>query len=687
MADTLENAHLDPLDPSVPQKPSSTAPLPSSSERYRPDIEGLRAIAILLIVAYHAGLPGFSGGFIGVDVFFVISGFLITRNLLDESTVRGTIRFREFWARRIRRLVPALAIMIVATLAFSYFIFAPFDTLNIAKQGGASALYVSNILFATNAQNYFAPSINKSPFLHTWSLGVEEQFYLVWPFVVFVALVVGRRFGRSVRSLALPFFSILLVASFALNWRWTDAGSPWAFFSLPTRAWEFAIGGLLACVALPEVLTRVRSICTGAVGLALLAYATVSFDSFTPYPGLNAVLPVVGTALLIVSGQRSRLPRPTVLGRFLGSSPMTWTGRISYSWYLWHWPFIVLTVLALNDDAVSVRVLASIVSLGVAYVVFSLVENPVRFRASLVRSARRTYLVGAVITLVVLAVAGGTWILASQRTPTSFTNAKNLAFRHFFAVCTTLTAPDGTHYCAGGDTASKTVVALVGDSHAGTWFNAMSEVGSKLNVRVVQIAEPGCPFIPVTVRPLANGPVDTAQCLAFRKAGLHLLSELKPRAVVLSEHDGQYLGLITDKNGNVPPVPEQVVLWKAAVIEFVEEMRVQGIRPAVIMDNPTLPYDPAECVSQTGSIAACEPSLSTALSPGRPLIDGERAVFAHAKVPVFDPDGILCNRTGCPLELHNQLIYGDTNHLLFGATRMMEPEITALLRSVLVPNT
>ncbi len=153
----------------------------------------MRAIAILVIVAYHSGIPGFSGGFVGVDVFFVISGYLITRNLLDESSTTGTIKFSSFWARRVRRLVPGLGLMVVATLAAGYLIFAPFDMLEIAKDGAAAALYISNIVFANNAQNYFASNINKSPFLHTWSLGVEEQFYLVWPFLIYTAILVSRR--------------------------------------------------------------------------------------------------------------------------------------------------------------------------------------------------------------------------------------------------------------------------------------------------------------------------------------------------------------------------------------------------------------------------------------------------------------------------------------------------------------
>jgi peptidoglycan/LPS O-acetylase OafA/YrhL len=654
-----------------------------TSGRFRADIEGMRAIAILVIVAYHAGIPGFSGGFIGVDVFFVISGYLITRNLLDESSSSGRVSLFAFWARRIRRLVPGLALMVIVTLVASSLIFAPFDMLEIAKEGAASALYVSNLVFASNSQNYFASNINKSPFLHTWSLGVEEQFYLVWPFLVCGALIIARRSEHLVRRVVVPIFLIVLVASFALNVRWTGEGSTWAFFSLPTRAWEFAAGGLLAAIVV-EWTSRRWSLLCGAVGLLLLVYATVWFTDATEYPGVNASVPVVGASLLIFSGRIVAQSEPTPVMAALSVGPMRWIGRLSYSWYLWHWPFIVLAVLSFNNDSTWLRTLAACASLGAAYLAFTVVENPIRLSQRLRRSSGRTYVVGVVITLAVLGAAEGTWLAASRSTPTSFTQAKNAAFKDFFPICATRSTAGGMKYCAGGDLASPTVVVLVGDSHAGTWFNALSQVASRQGVRLAGYFEPGCPFIPVVVRPLPNGPIDTSRCLALRKQGMQLLAELKPKVVVLTQHEGQYLGLIMDASGSVPATEVQVQLWKSAFGQFLDQMMAEGIQPAVILDDPTLPYQPAECISRTGSIAACEPTRQASLSTARPLIDAERSVLAkHPSVPVFAPDSVLCNRAGCPLELDNHLLYADTNHLLFGATRLMEPEVSELLKSAL----
>jgi len=656
----------------------------AGSGRFRSDIEGMRAIAIFLIVAYHAGIPGFTGGFIGVDVFFVISGFLITRNLLEESSTKNSIVLSRFWARRVRRLVPGLALMVIATLVASSLIVAPFDMLEISKEGASASLYVSNIVFGFKAQNYFASNINKSPFLHTWSLGVEEQFYLVWPFVLYAALLLSRRTGVLVRRLAVPFFAVILVVSFAANVTLTGSGSSWAFFSLPTRAWEFALGGLIATIAVRKLPAR-WSLLLGMAGLAAIAYADLAFNDATPYPGSNAVWPVAGAGLLILSGQMVDPSRATLIMRTLATRPMRWVGRLSYSWYLWHWPFIILAVLVVGNDSVIDRTGAALASLGVAYIAYKVVENRLRFSQALIRSSRRTFLVGLVITGVTLGTAGAVWEIATRSTPASYAALQSAALQVFFPKCTTARTPEGVSYCAGGDLTSKTAVALVGDSHAATWFNELSAVAKRRHVRVDAFMTSACPFIPIVVKPaIANGPTSTSQCLAARAQGMRGLAELKPAGVILTEHDRLYLGLILDKNGNVPSQSVQVASWRAALKEFLVQMQALGIHPGVILDDPTLPYEPSECVSQTQSLAACEATRSGALSIGEPLMRVDLGVLkSDPSVPVLTPSDFLCDEAGCPLELHGRLLYADDNHLTLGATQLMEPQLSKLLTSVL----
>jgi peptidoglycan/LPS O-acetylase OafA/YrhL len=667
-----------------PDSSSRLLPRQHRTERsgFRSDIEGLRAVAILLIVGYHAGIPGFSGGFIGVDVFFVISGYLITRLLLRDSTAAGAVPFSDFWARRIRRLVPGLALMVAVTLLVSLAIVNPFDMLVTAKQGGAAALYVSNILFAQETQNYFGSNPNKSPFLHTWSLGVEEQFYLVWPFLVWGLLLLFRRRQALTRHAALVLLAGVFVASFALNVVWTNQGSAWAFFSLPTRAWEFAAGGFLGSLAIRRSVNTFIPKAMGLLGLGLLVGANELFNSNTTFPGVNALVPVAGTALVILAGTGTGELKASLLPRALSVRWMQWTGRLSYSWYLWHWPFIVLTVLALNSDSVPIRSCAALASLGAAYLAFRYVERPIRFAKPITQSAYWTFAVGLAITVIVLGIAGATWLYSSERTPTSF-NSELAAAGTYVPQCHFQAAPGGAQYCFGGDLNAETTVALAGDSHAGSWFNLFSHIANRQRVRVVLLDNPGCPFIPIDVHRLPNGPFDTAQCVAVRNSGSDLLLSLKPKAIVLTQNSAQYLGLIENSKGNVPSQTEQVALWRNAFQSFIRDETKTGVRVGAILDNPTLPQSPAECVSETGSIAECEPSRSVALGPDRLLGNAELNVLDHHNnVPYVSPDSVLCTASGCPIVLNGKLLYFDSNHLTYAGSQLLEPQLVKLVRSL-----
>ena len=574
--------------------------------------------------------------------------------------------------------------MVVATLIASSLIVAPFDMLEISKDGASAALYISNIVFGFKAQNYFASNINKSPFLHTWSLGVEEQFYLVWPFVVYAALLMSRRTGIFVRRLALPIFAIILATSFAVNVALTNSGSSWAFFSLPTRAWEFALGGLIASIAVRNAPSW-SGLLLGLTGLAAIVYADLTFNDLTSYPGTNAVWPVAGAGLLILAGQMVDSSNPTVVMRALALRPMKWVGRLSYSWYLWHWPLIILAVLVIGNDSVVCSNKRS-----------SYLARPGIYR---IQGGRESASIQSVTQSIFMADVSGRvgdyrddlgdgWRGMGHRarsTPASYGELQSAALKVFFPVFTPAKTPRGISYYSGGDLSSRTVVALVGDSHAATWFNELSLVAARQHVRLAAFMRSGCPFIPIVVKPaIPNAPTSTAQCLVARAQGMQGLRELKPVGVILSDHDRQYLGLILNKNGNVPSEPVQIEMWRTAFKTFLGQMQDLGIRPAVILDDPTLPYEPAECVSRTQSLAACEATREAALSIGEPLMRADLGVLkTDASVPVLAPANFLCDKAGCPLELHGHLLYADTNHLTLGATQLMEPQLSNLLTSVL----
>jgi peptidoglycan/LPS O-acetylase OafA/YrhL len=341
---------------------------------FRPDIEGLRGLAVLLVVVFHAGLgPG--GGFVGVDVFFVISGFLITGLLLRERQQTGRIDFVAFYARRVRRLLPAALVVLLVTLPLAYLLFDPLDRGQVVWDGAASALSVGNIRFALAEGDYFANLAAPSPFLHFWSLGVEEQFYLVWP--ALLAFAMSARHARRGAWLAL--FDVFL-ASLTAAVLLTSTAPNWAFYSLPTRAFELAAGGLLA-VAAPAV-ARLPGWLVGPVGWSGAAAVIVSaftFDASMAFPGALALVPTLGSVGMIAAGMRGgRWLSPTGL---LSTGPLRFLGRISYSLYLWHWPIFVLAGMAFGfgrEPGLLIGIWLIGMSIGVSMLSWALIEEPFR---------------------------------------------------------------------------------------------------------------------------------------------------------------------------------------------------------------------------------------------------------------------------------------------------------------------
>jgi peptidoglycan/LPS O-acetylase OafA/YrhL len=393
----------------------------SAHSGFRPDIEGLRAVAVLAVVLFHADVPGFGGGYVGVDVFFVISGFLITGLLWRETKATCTVGLRRFYGARARRLLPASATVGVITVIGSAVLLPPLQARTAIGDGITSALYVSNYRFLLQGVDYSAPNVAVSPFQHYWSLGVEEQFYLVWPALILgTAWLIRRARGRSrseATSSQRPYLVVLgLVAafSFALSLATTHWAPAAAFFSLPTRAWQLAAGGLVVLTAdqwrrLPP---RAGAI-TGWAGLALILLACTRFSTDTLYPGVAALLPTLGAALVIGAGCATPAQG---CGRVLGLSPMRAIGRISYSWYLWHWPVLILAPLLIGHPlGLTARVAAALVSGGLAVLTLRFIENPLRFAAPVRRSPGRSLALGGIATAV--AVVVGLALLVVVPTP------------------------------------------------------------------------------------------------------------------------------------------------------------------------------------------------------------------------------------------------------------------------------
>ncbi len=382
-------------------------------DNFRPDIEGLRGIAVLLVVLYHAGMLSQSslqipGGFIGVDLFFVISGFLITGLLIRERERTGKVSFSRFYARRVRRILPAAAVVLLVSIPIAYKLVALSGRSAVMEDGASAAVSIANIRFAMTT-DYFNPTNNSfSPFLHFWSLGVEEQFYFVWP--ALLALVAWRR-PRLGAALAL---SVVVVVSFAASVIVTQTSPSTAFYMLPTRAWQLAAGGLLALGvgSLARTPQAVRSAIgqllpvAGWVALAALAWVALTLDSKTvPYPGTAALIPTLAGVMLIAAGVEKAGP-----GALLRLMPIRFLGKISYSLYLWHWPILILGGLylggPLDQSLTPFQALALAgFSIPVATVSWGLIEEP--FRRGQIPLPRPSRVVaGGVAAMLVVALIG-----------------------------------------------------------------------------------------------------------------------------------------------------------------------------------------------------------------------------------------------------------------------------------------
>ena len=379
-------------------------------DRFRGDIEGLRAVAVVLVVAFHAGVGVVGGGFVGVDVFFVLSGFLITGLLVDEIARTGSISIGDFYARRVRRLLPLSTLVLAATAVATFVLVPPIDREGVAGDIVGAAVWGANWKFAAESTQYMADT-DKSPVLHYWSLAVEEQFYVVWPLLLL--LLVGSS-GLALRAWPVAFrrislaLAVVIGGSLALSWLQTDAAEPFAYFGLHTRAWELGIGAALALLR-PMLPLMTRGAAQGAalLGATMVVGAAVAMDESTPFPGTAALVPVLGTALVVAAG--ARLP-DGVVSRTLSRPVPRYVGRISYAWYLWHWPVLVLATArwgeaTTGDDGAAasshapatVVVAAVALSFVLAAASHHAVEQPLRRARFLVLSRRRSLAAGGVL--------------------------------------------------------------------------------------------------------------------------------------------------------------------------------------------------------------------------------------------------------------------------------------------------
>lgn len=478
----------------------------SKKPNYRADIQGLRGIAVLLVVIYHAGLPLF-GGFIGVDVFFVLSGFVISDGML-RSLGRGRFSFKDFYVKRVRRLLPALAVMLSTVMATTFWLGPVISRVFTARTGVAAALLNANH-YLIRGPSYFDPSTEYNALLHTWSLSVEEQFYLVFPLVLFLLWRAGGELGRSRRLLF--GVSALSVVSLGLCVWWSYSahvfgfeGVRVAFYTALTRSWQFGAGVLIALAAPRLARSVLARDWSGWLGVGMVLLAALIFDKDTVFPGYAALLPTIGTALAMIAGM-SQNRRPSVT-RALEFRPLVRIGDLSYSWYLWHWPLIVFAAANFPHRPLEASVSAAFLSLGVAWLSERWVENPIRYRAP---ERRRPIVLVAALSMLMPVLAFGVQEVVARRALQDARDAGEarslvqdalVAKEEYDAIGCDFAFPGRrTDACEWGDPTKKRVL-LVGDSNARHHIPVLRELIPELGWHLTARTFSECPFAELVVR-------------------------------------------------------------------------------------------------------------------------------------------------------------------------------------------
>lgn len=686
---------------------------------------------MLAVVVFHAGVHFVSGGYVGVDVFYVISGFLITDHLWREVGRDGRLSFGAFYARRVRRLLPAAMFVLVVTVAASSAILPPLQMRAVWKDALYCALYAGNFRFAATRTDYLADT-TPSPFQHYWSLGVEEQFYLVWPLVLLVvSLVLWRR--RPSRAAALAGLGTLVVASFALSVHLTRTDQPVAFFLLPTRAWELGLGGLIA-LASPELrrLPDRFSAALGWAGLAAIALACVIFGPTTAFPGRAALLPVLGAGAVIAAGLNGPPNGPV---RLLGRVAMRAMGRISYSWYLWHYPVLILVPVAVGHSLPLVAMLALAAGSGLlAVLTFRFVEQPARLAPALVSSSRLSLTAGLALSAAGVLAGGGAALAipslhghgvapvatihagppVTNSRPTSAprgvgtgTSPQQSALQSAEAqVVAAVTGSAGTKDvpanlvpslssassseppptvdgclvsytstqtpgCLFGDTSARRAIVLFGDSHAAMWFPSVDAYANSAGYQLFVVTKAACPPVAIT---LFSPVLDRTwtECSEWYAHAMARIAGLHPSLVVLGIAPNYDAAYHLVQNG-----PQ----WLSGLKSTIAAIRAGGSRAMVIGAAPGPVLNVPDCLSANlSNVAACDFSPVGRRVSGGGLVgldlpgNAAEAVATRAAGAVYaDVRPWFCTTSVCDVIVDNLLVYRDISHITVPFANYLAP--------------
>jgi len=627
-------------------------------EKFRDDIEGLRGVAVLLVVAFHSGLEIFRGGFVGVDVFFVISGYLITGLLYGEIETTGRLDFLVFYARRGRRLVPAAVLTITVVTIGSCVLLSPYQAKEVSKAALTALLFCSNVWFIEESTDYFfGAGTTHNPLLHTWSLGVEEQFYLVWPLLIFLAS--RWRTAQCGRSPIL-LIALLSAISFAACVAVTLMNQPVAFFAMPTRAWQFGVGALSYLLPWRSYLRPTFTIWLGLIGCGAILAASMLFTSDgSAFPGAIAAIPTLGSAAILISGEI----RPRSGSSWLLSLPVFYgVGRISYSWYLWHWPALVVAGTVSRDPGWRELAAAVLASLILSILTHVLVENPVRFSRYLRRRIAASLGLGAGLTAASIVCSFGAYTFSKQvlASPEQREILAAADVPQRYIDCVVRATETSVRECSFGNVQSSYKLVLFGDSHAMQWLPPLEGIAAKYGVQLVTVNKTGCPAVrvPTYAETLKRG---YFECDVWRADAMRRIVELHPKLVITSNYSSDYLKPFPDGRSAVT-----LQTWSTRTRELFEQLFEAGIPAVMIRDTPIPGRDIVECLSRAAWHGAgqdeCSVSRFEALNEH--IFEAERASVSGLKfVRILDFSDQICGPDACPPAIGGTPVYRDSHHL------------------------
>lgn len=648
---------------------------------YRTDIDGLRAIAVLAVALFHGGF-GFRGGYVGVDVFFVLSGYLIT-GLIARDLASGTFSLAAFWERRVRRILPAATVMVVVTLAVGLIVLMPEPAARLGRSAAAQAVLLANVYYTMTA-DYFGDPSDLLPLLHTWSLAVEEQFYLFFPILLALAWRRGRRFA---------FAMIVSIALLSLAWSVWQIGfdANGAFYLLPSRAWELLLGSIVAVAPVPSRVPAALRLAASGTGLSAIAYACLEYRASTPFPGLAAAVPTLGTAAILWSESAGLTP----FGRMLSFGPLRFVGLVSYSFYLWHWPVLSLTRCAIGEELSPLAAGSALtVSFGLAILSWRFVETP--FRRPSPTTSRRTVLVRGLLASVAIGSLGGViWLsrglparwdretirfVTGNRGSRALLPARGFDFR---------SSPPTFGACPGPN--PEPTIALWGDSHGLAASEVLSEAAERAGLCGVAFLRTGFPPVPglwqASNLPRMAEWNDRALEWIERTPSIRHVVLVSRWSISVVPEPGEEIGrLVTDSPGEeITGGSAEVVLGKH-LASLVERLERRGIEVWILKEVPYQDLGPEQVAFRASLSDSWDyrgvtreeyARRDAAVQRAFARLEGSRARIIDLSVRLFDGSGtsLVGDADGA--------FYYDRQHLSpHGARRAIGPIADSLMAEV-----